>query len=213
MRRHHAAAAALVGVVAAAALLASGCTPTGDAPARDRRSTGGPLEALTGPGGQSISRPPARLLAADDTWKATFGFVVCTSGSPVTIQGVRLEGSEVPDSSATVRSVAAGEEWSIPLSSAKGSPPAWQEPYADGNGITGSYADIGDAEVTQACATFPSREESYQQVLVTLEATPDGSAASSFRIDYAAGSGEYTTEVPWEMVLCGTGSDPEICPQ
>lgn len=216
MLRRHVAAVTLTGV-AAAALLASGCTSTEDDPAPDGRSTGGPLAALAEPGGQAIAPPPARQVAEDDTWTATFGFPVCTSGPPVTVQGVRLEGTDVPDSSATLRSVDGGEAWSLPLASALGSPPKWEEPYADDTGITGSYAEVEGGEVTQPCAGSapgePSEESAYQELLVTLEATPDGSAVSSFHVDYVAGSEEYTVEVPWEMVLCGTGSDPEICPQ
>ena len=50
--------------------------------------------------------------------------------------------------------------------------------------------------------------------IVPPGATGDGGAAASWpTLCPSSGSGEYTTEVPWEMVLCGTGSDPEICPQ
>ena len=47
--------------------------------------------------------------------------------------------------------------------------------------------------------------------MVTVSATAAGVRVASFRVEYSAGSEKYLLDVPWEMVLCGSESDPALC--
>lgn len=166
------------------------------------RSLDGPLIADVVAGGQSLRAPSTK------TWWASFGaFGVCTEGPEVTIEGVRLVGGEEP--LAIRQFVRRGETG---YQGVLGAAPNWEQPYAtfdDPSDDAGEYQEIPGAVISETCADVGN--DRAPAVVPVIKTGVDGLRATRLLIDYSADGDEYSLEMPWEVILCGTEQPKDMC--
>lgn len=193
------------------------------------RDPDGPLSASSGRGGFSVTAP------RPSSYTATFGAFVLCSTEPdidITIDDVRYRSEgDTEDAKPLVRTFDAEDLAALdrhqvasyqPVVATLGSPPSFSEPYAGYKprgdfinqvaGWTVSQTCTTTEEVTMALTAGRVPVESQSELMFVIEAGSGGARIPGFHIDYSAGGNEYTLNVPFEMVACGTGfGEKESC--
>jgi len=91
-----------------------------------------------------------------------------------------------------------------PVLSVRGSPPGFEEPYADQRRLPGRYStDIEGYRVTDECHHPPVAEGGYTELMLSMEADRGGASVDRMYIDYLADGEARTLRVVWKMNLCG----------
>lgn len=173
------------------------------------RSTDGPLTVLSGSGGTSIAAPAARHRSS---WFGSFGVGrLCTDGREAHIQAVRNDEVLAPRSTTVLLRSSPTDRGYI---SALGSPPEWDEPYVehpdDMAAEEATYTPAVESVITADCDETDDDAMAAPKLVLIFEAGKKGSHVSSSWIDYVVDGNEYTAEVPWEMILCGSQTQ-EYC--
>lgn len=192
-----------------AAIGLAGCSV---AASGERQAGNGPLSVGGVIGGNALTAPSVT------PWRATFGhFLLCSTDPDVaiTLDGIRAEAALEPltatprvrvMTASTLRLTRSGgpARGYEPVYSALGSPPLFDEPYAEPPTPQGSYSPMVGFEVTDRCMSPRDPSVGYTELLVTLEANQHGARIPHFWIDYTADGEPRSLRVDWEMTLCGT---------
>jgi hypothetical protein len=148
----------------------------------------------------------------EPTWRITFGSdPLCTrDGTTVILQRVRLGPGAAPISMTPwLRTVSAAQGTGggdyIPIHSAAGSPPEFDEPYAE-MPVAGHFAQVKGERIQDDCQYDLSR--GYSQLLLSVEVDQRGASADYLFIDYTDGVTEYSLRTPYSFELCGSATEP-----
>ena len=204
------AALPLISALASVLLLSSCDTSTKEAEDRTRHGEGaGPLSASVSKGGQSLNAP-------DRTpWHATYGSLVLCSqvGEPITLDGVRYdiraqplsiepELRIVPTSSTTPPA----STWA-PVTARLGLPDAFD---SDPRHLQGTLsADIAGHEIAGKCNANPLG--TYTELLTVMTVGTQGGWVDGIAIDYEAAGQQYTLDVDWAYIACGSKTRGSHC--
>lgn len=188
----------------------------GSSAEEDRGVSVGPLSVGTGSGGSGLYPPPGV-----QEWRGTFGgFVLCSkTDAVITLDRVRVTTLVDPeDLDIFVRTVeptkakVVDESAFIPLGTALGGAPAFDEPYVTGP-VEGSFSRrVAGTVVDEPCGSNANAVNGFKELLFTMQVEESGGQISSAEIDYSADGQEHTLLVDWQMVACGKDVDDEICP-
>ena len=172
----------------------------GDVP----RSEDGPLSVGDLMGGQSFLPPTPR---PSRWWASTGSFGLCTSGSPVELETVRLDGVDHPPHEAwLLTDVPENDQNFVTFGSTVGRPPDFDEDYAGPRIEGGTYTPMKGATINDPC---PKRSvvEGVTELVLATQADREGAEIPGFWIDYSVAGRPYTLHVDWTIVLCGDRPD------
>ena len=195
---------ALLTAVTLVAALAAGCTgddPATAGPGAGDRATDGPLTVSSSAGGMAFLAPRP----TPKTWIASQGsFGLCTSGDPVTLEGIRFQAKREPLSVTPWLVSNATGPYST-FGSVLGSPPDFAQPYGDGlDTLRGTYTDgVAGAVIDEPC---PDKgvKDGYSELVVAVETTAAGTDIRRLWLDYTVDDQTYTAAIDWRIILCGT---------
>jgi hypothetical protein len=170
----------------------------------------GPLSGSLGAGGNGLDAP------SRSPWFGTYGaLILCsTSGDAITIRAVRYDTKVEPLAiRSMVRTVPAESErtgsgdWA-PIASQFGRPLAF---VSDPHRVLGILSnEVRGLRITQQCTN--DADAPYTEILTIVKAGDGGAWIDGINIDYTAANAEYTLEIPWNYVACGTAiHDESIC--
>lgn len=166
------------------------------------RRIDGPLSVGEVVGGQSLLRPKGD---PQQWWASVGSFVLCTSGAPATLEGVRLAGTKHPlDAEPWLVSQTPVDAAYSTFGSVTGSPPEFDEPYARASDtLEGTYtADFAGTSIDDACPAGDTKS-GYTEVVLALKTGPSGIKVPHWWLDYSVGDENFTLRVDWTVVMCG----------
>lgn len=136
---------------------------------------------------QTLYAPPV------DQWRASIGASVCTDGRPAEITGVDidtlgdLEVAEVYLFTLTPEEIRRGGVGLF--GSARGTPPGFEEPYADAGSYEGSFEDPIGRMVTTPCpdgSRSRAPTDDQQSLVVVFDVGPEGGRVGEVEVSYAS---------------------------
>lgn len=160
----------------------------------------GPLSVSGGGGGISMVAPKGRV-----PWTATFGSTLpcSTTGGPIQIEDIRYEFKVEPRAYRHVAFLVA--EDSTPIGSARTAPERQLDDTVQGD-VLGPADEL---KVTLDCdRQLDSRP---LRILTVLRVGAEGGEVSKYYIDYTSEGKDYSLEVDWQLVACGSRTPKDLC--